>query len=199
MSKLTLMILAFVSSNAIFVASETCSASADCDEDRNCCYNGRCTTNRLRCFLRRINSCYADWECANSGCCVGWACYKEYSWLCMNKCTEDDDCYSGCCKNNQCQATKSECDTHKSCYWNLQCNSGCCLNGKCQETYEACSSTTTTAAPYTSDNCYFDCSDYGECCVDGKCQYCHQPTTYPWFRPKTTRGKSIFIFTLMLR
>ena len=153
MSKLTLIILAFLSSNAIFVASwETCNADRQCTD--GCCVNSICYTKN-------------NWRCTS---------YKH-------SCTKNYDCNSGCCKNNECQAWKSECDTGKSCYWNWECDSKCyCQVGKCQETYEPCSSTTITATPYTSDNCYYSSCDYGKCCVNGKCQYCHQPTTYPWRR-----------------
>ena len=106
-------------------------------------------------------------------------------------CTESTRCeeVGSCCRNGFCT---TECD--HICYENSECNSGCCKDNKCQDTHETCSKTDyhATTEPDLSNSCLYDCGDYDECCIKGECRSCNQTTT------SSSRGKSIFVFTLFM-
>ena len=117
MNKL-LLVLAMVLSSIVSIESQrSCSTSDECEEDE-CCFQRKCNSNGFICEL--LN--------------------REVQ---LERCDDDFDCASSCCKNGKCQKTMSECvsaptmntDFLNECSSSSECYSftaPCCVNKKCQ-------------------------------------------------------------------
>jgi hypothetical protein len=152
MSNLGLIISVFVTSLIVFVESQSqqkCSMSEECG--KGCCYQSRCTTNKILCMLIKEKSkyerqCFVDQDCS-SGCCIDFKCKTKWSYQCIDKntCATNSDCDSDCCKDNKCQESSvscfhfslptfnvedilDKCSTSDDCYTSTK---GCCVNEQC--------------------------------------------------------------------
>ncbi|XP_028392580.1 uncharacterized protein LOC114517128 [Dendronephthya gigantea] len=195
MSKGVLVVVVLVAFLITGSKSQSCSSKDDCGFGE-CCYEGRCTTDHLRCGQSK--QCYSDISCSD-GCCFNNRCYTYSSIECYLKrqqqqskptagswCYKDSDCRSDCCKGYTCQASYFSCTatvpilstktTTKStkatagslCYKALDCSSDCCKDYICQASYFSCIAT----VPSTTRNwCNYDWQCSG-CCVDQQCGEC---------------------------